>query len=415
MKLFSIVLILIIFCSFATYGQNDLEKKLSGENNPLELVSITKYASFDQAVKMLSAVSELVTGKSITSTIAIPSPIGVEIKKMPYKDALNLIVDKFDLVYEDKPELIVIKRKSKNEEEKLRDDIDAKITEREVRISAIFFEADVEKTREIGIDWQTLLSKSGLSIGTELSTQTTQIDNSTNNIRAIPPHANISASAEYNVARFHGSTTALFRFFESQKLGEIITCPSITVRDKQKGRIQVGSDFSIKQRDFSGNIIDKFYSAGSIVEVTPYIYNMNNINYILLKLNVEKSSFLPSELTTEVKKTEATTDVFLLDGEQTAIGGLFINEKDVVRNGIPFLKDLPWWVFGIRYLTGSDQTINRKKEIIIVIKAELLPTLEERYISKEENKDIIKQILNKHQEELEKITPKPDYINKYNK
>jgi type IV pilus assembly protein PilQ len=35
-------------------------------------------------------------------------------------------------------------------------------------------------------------------------------------------------------------------------------------------------------------------------------------------------------------------------------------------------------VFGIRYLTGSDQTIERKKELVILLKTELLPTLKER-------------------------------------
>jgi type IV pilus assembly protein PilQ len=69
----------------------------------------------------------------------------------------------------------------------------------------------------------------------------------------------------------------------------------------------------------------------------------------------------------------------MLNGEETAIGGLFLNEEVVNRNGIPFLKDLPWWVFGIRYLTGYDQTIVRKKELVILLKTELIPTLQERF------------------------------------
>ena len=414
MRKLSAILIIIIGFSFTSYSQVELEKKLSGEYNPLELVSITQYASFNQAVKMLSAVSELVTGKSITSTFSISSPIGVEIQKMPYMDALNLIVNKFNLMYEEKPDLILIKGKEKTEEETLKDDIYADIDAREVKISAVLFEADVEKSREVGIDWTSLLSKSGVSIGGDFSTQTTRAENAVSIQQGIPPHANVTTNLDYTVADFHGNTTAMFRFFETQNLGEIITSPSVTVRDKQKGRIQVGSDFSIKQRDFSGNIIDKFYSAGSIVEVTPYVYQKNNLNYILLKINVEKSDFFPSELTTEVKKTEATTDVLLLNGEQTAIGGLFINEKNVVRTGIPFLKDLPWWVLGIRYLTGSDQTVDRKKEVIIVIKAELLPTLEER-ARMEEKKNVIQNELEEHQKVLENATPKPDYLDKYNK
>ena len=111
-----IFLILILLCP--VFAQKELEKKLSGEYNPLELVSISQYASFDQAVKMLSAVSELVSGKSIVSTVQISSPIGVEIKKMPYLDALNLIVNAENLMYEDKEGSIIIKTKEKTDEER---------------------------------------------------------------------------------------------------------------------------------------------------------------------------------------------------------------------------------------------------------------------------------------------------------
>ena len=97
-----------------------------------------------------------------------------------------------------------------------------------------------------------------------------------------------------------------------------------------------------------------------------------------MKLAVEKSSFFPSELTTVIKKTSSKTDVLLLDGQQTVIGGLYQNEENIVRQGIPILKDLPWWVFGIRYLAGYDETVIRKKENIIVVKADILPTIEER-------------------------------------
>jgi type IV pilus assembly protein PilQ len=68
----------------------------------------------------------------------------------------------------------------------------------------------------------------------------------------------------------------------------------------------------------------------------------------------------------------------MLNGEETAIGGLFVNDEAITRVGIPFLKDLPWWVFGIRYLTGYDQTIETKKELVILLKMELIPTLQER-------------------------------------
>jgi len=150
------------------------------------------------------------------------------------------------------------------------------------------------------------------------------------------------------------------------------------VRDRTEGKIQVGVDFSVKTRDFAGNTTEQFFPTGTIIIVTPYIHKEGNLEYALLDIGVERSSFTTSELQTEIRKTTAATQVLMLNGEETAIGGLFLNEEAVTRVGIPFLKDLPWWVFGIRYLTGYDQTITRKKELVILLKMELIPTLQER-------------------------------------
>ena len=410
MKKIPIVLIYILFISCIVYSQGRRdEQKLSGEYNPLELVSISQYASFDQAVKMLSAVSELVSGKSIVSPISISSPIGVEIKKMPYMDALNLIVNVFNLMYEEKEGSIVIKKKDQTaEEEEQNEDTFADLDAREVKISAVFFEADIENSLDRGIDWDWLLSKGGVDIGTTLRTQTLPSEQQAQN-QGLQPEFNVNSLTNFKAGKWTGNAMVMFRFFESENLGEILSSPTISVREKQKGRIQIGSDFSIKQRDFSGNIIDRFYSAGQIINVTPYVYTKKGIDYVLLKLEVERSSFFPSDLTTEIKKTAASTDVLLLDGEETIIGGLYVNEETTVRTGIPFLRDLPWWVFGIRYLTGSDQKVVRKKEVIILLKAELLPTLEERF-STIEKENLIKEKVKKDQQEIEYY--KPNYIEK---
>ena len=253
---FPVILILLLIIIYPLNAQQDLEKKLSGEYNPLELVSISQYASFDQAVKMLSAVSELVSGKSIVSTVQISSPIGVEIKKMPYLDALNLIVNTENLMYEDKEGSIVIKMKGKTEEEKIDEDTYADLDAREVKISAIFFEADIQNSLDRGIDSDWLLSKDGVTVGTTLRTQA-QAPEQQAQTQGKPPEFNINSLTDFKMGIWVGNATAMFRFFESQNLGEIIASPIITVRDRQKGRIQIGSDFSIKQRDFSGNVIYK--------------------------------------------------------------------------------------------------------------------------------------------------------------
>jgi hypothetical protein len=44
---------------------------------------------------------------------------------------------------------------------------------------------------------------------------------------------------------------AALKAFQSENLGELISSPNINVRSGETGRIQVGQDFSIKQKDFA--------------------------------------------------------------------------------------------------------------------------------------------------------------------
>ncbi len=365
-------LLLIFMFIGSIFPQKYWERRLKDYNNPDELVTLSQTLPFNEAIALLSKVSESTTGKRVVSTIVSENPIGIEIESMPYDKALFMIVQYSGFVLEEKEDVIIVKRLQGEEVKPV--DIYASVDSREVKISAVFFEVDVAKTKENGIDWKFLLSQNGLDVGTELITQT----QTTTEAQSNPSQFGVSGGGDFKLGDFYGQATAMFRFFESNNLGEIIASPNIVVRDKKMGRIQVGSDFSVRTRDFAGNTVEKFFPTGTIIEVTPHVYKENGIDYVLLNILVERSSFLLSEQTTEIKKTNAATQVLVLNGEETILGGLFITEQTIVRNGIPFLKDLPWWVFGIRYLTGSDQTIDKKKELVILLKTELLPTLQER-------------------------------------
>jgi general secretion pathway protein D len=376
-----LIFILVVFISSGqVFAQRDLEKTLSQVVNPEELVTISENLSFDQAIAILSKVSERTNGKKIVSTFSSSQPIGVEIEKLPYKKALSIIVQYNGYVYDEGEDVIVVKRKESQADEKKTGEDYVDINTREVKISCVFFDADLGKMRQLGINWQFLLSSKDKSFGGEIRTFLEQQQNQTTSsgIQQQERKLDLTGSYNFNVGDFVGDATAVFRAFETENLGEIIASPSITVRNNTKGRIQIGSDFSIKTRDFSGNIIDKFFSTGSIVEVTPHIYNQDGIDFVLLDLLVDRSSAIPSEISTEIKRTNATTQILMLNNEETIIGGLYINDEQTERTGIPFLKDLPWWVLGIRYLTGSDQVTVTKKEVVILIKVELIPTLKFR-------------------------------------
>jgi type IV pilus assembly protein PilQ len=374
MKTLKILIIILFGLQFFIVAQKRVEDQFKNYRNPDELITLSETIPFNKAIELISKISESVTGRKVISTIDISEPIGIQLDLVPYEKALLIITQLKGLIYEERPDVIIIKKPNEVDIKTLPEYVP--FDTREVKISALFFEMDVGESRRKGVDWKILLSGRGFSIGPELRTQA-QIQQETGPGN-LPAQLDIKGSSTYTSGSIRGDATAIFRMFEEENLGEIIANPSISVRDRNKGRIQVGSDFSIRTRDFAGNTVEKFFPTGTIIEVTPYVFNENSVDYILLKILVERSSFNTNEQTTEIRKTTAETQAILLDGEETVIGGLFVNEEVKVRNGIPILKDLPWWVLGIRYLTGSDEIILRKKELVILLKAELLESLSVR-------------------------------------
>jgi general secretion pathway protein D len=372
-----LLFILIFFMGGFCFPQKYLERQIQGNIPKDQIVTLSPNITFQNAIELLSKVSEKAKGKKIVSTVQLNDPIGIELTNVPYDKALVALVQMNGLIYEEKEDVIIIKRKNETVPPQRTELTYASVDSREVKISAIFFEADLNAEKQLGVDWKILLSKKGLDVGgnggnpiqstTTAGTTTTQTQG-----------YQLNANTSFDMGGFFGDATAIFRAFETQNIGEIIASPNITTRDRVKGRIQVGSDFSVKQKDFAGNVIENFFSTGAIIEVTPYIYKEDGVDYILLNIAVERSSFTPDPTTTEVRKTSANSQVILLNGEETIIGGLYENDQTKIRNGIPFLKDLPWWVLGLRYFFGSDDIITTKKELIISIKAELVPTLKER-------------------------------------
>lgn len=319
------------------------ERRFKTTQNPDELVTMSETLPFNQAIELLSKVSESVSGRRIVSTIVKQEPIGMEITNIPYDKALLMIVNFAGLEYETKEDVIIVSSKEKPGTEQTPETY-APITQREIKISAVFFEANVLDIRKLGMDWKFLLAGSKTDLAGVLRTVTEKDPNATGGgtqqQQALQPEFKLGVTSDFQAGSFFGQATAVFKFFEENGYGEIISNPNIVVRDRNEGEIQIGTDFAVTTKDFAGNTIQQFFPTGTIIKVTPYVHKEGGLNYVLLNIYVERSSFLQSATTTEIRKTTATTQVLMLDGEETIIGGLFVNDEAVARNGIPFLKDL---------------------------------------------------------------------------
>ncbi len=361
--------VLVVSTTFAQ-TQAERERLQRSYIAPEQLVSLSFATPFDRAISIFSELSKKFTGKIIFDPEKRTNPIGVDIESMHWRDAFERILRFNNLWYEEAADYIrVVSLLPTAEEKPVGREERPSLKTREVQITAVFYAVDMAKIRESGISWSVFRGNN-----VNISVEQKAAD-------AVSDLFQIQGSPRFD---FEADIHTLIRLFESKSLAELIARPQVTVRSGQEGVIQVGTDFPINVRDFAGNLITRIEHAGTIIRVTPEVITENDTTFIHLQLHVERSSVAPSALGFEKGKTEATTSTLLLDGEETVIAGLYTNEDKTLREGVPVLKDLPWWFLGLRYIFGHNKVETVRKDLIILVKAELVPALRDRVLTKED-------------------------------
>ena len=344
---------------FTTIGYS--QEQYLREFHEEEYISLNRDLPLRTALDIINQLSLKYENKIITDSEEHSKPIGVVVDHMHWKRALEYILKSNDLSYKEHTRHFeVLDNTTLQGPEKLKKTIDMET--REIEIKATFFEADYATMAQFGVDWTTLRngkvniradSRSGSQVNGGLFS------------------AKIVTTKFFDVA-------AIINAFESRDKGKILANPQIRILDGEEGKIKVGKNFYLTTKDFSGNTRYSEYEAGTILRVTPRLINLEGQNFIHLDINAEKSDVDVTSLGVTKKITEGKTKVLLLNGEETALAGMFSNQVTNVRKGIPILKDLPWWFFGIKYLMGYNAANFSKKELIILIKAEIVPSLDDR-------------------------------------
>lgn len=430
MKIALLLTTFLIGFTQIVYSQSE-EQPPREYTNPEEMISFDRRTPFQDAVEVLTNYAQQYENRFIIDRTNSTGPIGVSLPAMHWKDALNYIMrvrklvvleseDILEIVTEQEAAEITASEESVQSSGISGEEIDGiSITTgtREVRINATFFEGNKRALQEIGVDWSTITNKvpDNISdfVGDEASEglPSTEFDGRFVSVSAKGAQ-NVSQSvfsSLVNLGDVGGGieVQALFSAFEADNLGQILATPSVKVMDGQEGRIQVGQDFSIKQRDFAGNVTDQFFSTGTILLVRPQIVEVEDTTLIYLELEAERSSAQPDPVSTVINKQQANTHTLLLDGESTVIAGLYRTEESEVRRGIPILKDLPGWFFGLKYLFGYNSTDRLESELIVLLQAELEDPLDERIQRSFQSKGgLLSEKQQRHRNDMEYISDK---------
>ncbi len=403
-------IVTILFCSLLLISAQEVvaQRPPAGSGirtyvPPDQVVSFRADTPMDQFIEFVNPIFQRVTGKQVIDPEARKDAIGIAITSSHFFDALEVVLNLKGLTYRENDRYYVIENA---QEIPLVMDanqatgrgsggaaltVPATSATREVQINAILFDADLTKSLELGVDWSVWFGPNaggssggsgGASGGSSGASggagQIPQIAVNTKDFFAqlddfiVGPDA-ISLSA----------LTQLLRVFETEGLGKTIANPSVTVQSGQVGNIQIGSDVPVQQRDFAGNTVTQFFQTGIIIDVTPTVIREQLpdtlggqiLEFIHLDVNVENSAGRPTAAGVVIDRNRADTQVLLLDGEQTIIGGLYSTDKSVSRRGVPILKDLPPWFFGLRYLFGYNRHDNIQRELLIILQARLLDPL----------------------------------------
>ena len=358
----SIILLCILLIGMSLFAQANSQN-----------ITIQRNTNFQSAIRILENLSLQFDRRNIVNLSSYNGGIPIQINNLPWNEALHLIVNTLDLQIESRPGAFIITDIAGELAPQIAETID--INQKMVKIHATFFYADRTFLNSLGIDWSTLVDGqvSGRVDLTALGSVSEQLA--------------ISGGYSFNSGRYTIGIDALFRFFESNQKGSVLARPTVTVLSGREGYVQVGQDFSLKTLDDTGNTIDEFYSTGIILTVRPTIIEEDDFEAIYLEASIENSSVVPAEASTVINKNQARTDVILFDKEEIALAGLIDTDMTKDRGGIPFLKDLPWWVFGLRYLFGYESTRQVSREMVVVLRTELVSPARDRIFERQQIRD----------------------------
>lgn len=424
--LISIILLLGVSEITFSYQMDDPPREYT---NPEEIISFDRRTPFPDALEVLTQYAQRFENRFIIDRSNVTGPIGVSLPPMHWKDALNYIMRVQKLVVLESDDIMEIVTEQAAREKLGDPDGQAKpqaglrdgdrpiisTNTREIRINATFFEGSKRALREIGVDWSTITNNIPTNI-TDYVTESgsgslpdPEFDGQFVSVNAKGAQ-NVSQNVFNSLINFGDvgggiEVQALFSAFEADNLGQILATPSVKVMDGEEGRIQVGQDFSIKQRDFAGNVTDQFFSTGTILHVRPQIVEVGDTTLIYLDIEAERSSAQPDPVSTIINKQQANTHALMLDGESTVMAGLYRTEQAEVRRGLPILKDLPGWFFGLKYLFGYNSTDVQESELVILLQVELEESLDDRLQRAFRSKgDLLADAQERHRENLTYIS-----------
>ena len=257
----------------------------------------------------------------------------------------------------------------------------------QVYVESLIVEISADRTEELGIQWQSLLGKSGAQniglAGTNFSSGGNNVLGLANSI--ISGGAPTLPSAGFNLGLIHKfsgvySLGLLARFFEQSGGANILSTPNLLTLDNEEARIIIGQNVPF--------LTGQYAQTGSAATVTPFqTIERRDVGLTLrvkpqiseggtIKLTVfqESSSVADNSSasgpTTNKRSIEST--VLVEDGQTIALGGLLQDSTNATEERVPGLGSLP----GVGQLFRYDTRRRQKTNLMVFLRPVVLRTPE---------------------------------------
>ena len=259
--------------------------------------------------------------------------------------------------------------------------------------------AQVQRTHDLDAGISGVDAKSKVTQGKSTTGATTF--NTTTDTLALLPSAASARDFIYQLTGGNGATSYKVAMNALQTRGDVrvSSMPLIIAQNNVQAILNVGSSVPFVQvsqtvpNDPTGRVQTvQYQNVGTTLTITPTINQDGYVNMSVQQTNDDVTNNLLFDAPI-INNRQATTQVFVRDGQTTVIGGLTDNTTNNSTSGIPFLSRIP--IIG-GFLFGN--TTRHKDE------TELYLLLTPHIISSDEDLDRVRNAV-KNSSELLKNTP----------
>ena len=251
------------------------------------------------------------------------------------------------------------------------------VPSRQVMIEALVIELNADKTRDLGITFETVQNQADIANAgaTDSSGNPVSIFNGTQDSKSDPLSIFLFTKGAIKQATFNAQLQALLL----TKQAQILSNPSVLVLDDRQARIQIGQQVPVQQTTFTGGGVGgtgfSYFPVGIVLNLRPRI--SEDGSEVTMQTETIVSAINGGSVSAPVvDNRQVQSIVRVADNTPYIIGGLISTNDQTVTSGIPLLSQIP----GLGALFRSNKVDKQKTEVIIVITPHVIP-VEEKYFS----------------------------------